>query len=150
MQIENSRKSVPVNLRDGKGQVIEPALQDFQGGSNNVNIYILSGSGPYTATFPVTGKYTASVVALNLLRVDKGIIPFGTPIEDQLTDPGRVATYLVDGKRDEIVTVQLQAGNKPVDGEFRDANGKLWLPEYQAVQNNALFNVYRLGGPGSL
>ncbi len=148
LQVENSRKVVAVDLRDGKGQLIEPAIQDFQGGSNNVNIYLLSGSGPYTATFPVTGKYTASVAALNLLRVDKGIAPFATEVEDQLDKPGRVATYLVEGKRDQMVTIQLKAGNKPVAGEFRDANGKLWLPEYQAVQNNALFNVYRLGGPG--
>ena len=77
-QVENSRKVVPVALHDGKGQLIEPALQDFQGGSNNVNIYILSGSGPYTATFPITGKYTASVAALNLLRVDKGLVTFGS------------------------------------------------------------------------
>ncbi len=147
-QVENSRKLVPVALKDGQGQLIEPVLQDFQGGSNNLSIYILSGSGPYTVTFPITGKYTASVAALNLLRVDKGLITFGTPVEDQLDKPGRVATYLVDGKRDELVTIQLQTGSQPINGEFRDANGKLWLPEYQTIQKGALFNVYRLSGPG--
>ena len=148
LQIENGRNVVPVQLFDGNNKLLEPEFEDFQGGKDNVFVYILSGIAPYTAVFPVDGKYTASVATVNLLRVDKGIILFNTPVEDELAQPGRVVTYLVDGKRDQVVSIQLQAANRPVDGEFRDANGRLWLPDQQVTVSNSLFNVYRLGGPG--
>jgi hypothetical protein len=148
IQLENSRRVVASELRDGNGKLLEPEFFDFQDNANNISVYILSGSGPYTLSFPVDGEYTAIVNTANLLRVDKGIVPFDSPVEDELNDPGRVATYLVDGKREQTVSIQLQASRRPIDGEFRDANGRLWLPEIQVTQSNALYNVYVLGGPG--
>lgn len=147
VQLENRRAQIDSTLRDSTGKVIEPEIRDFQNGSN-ISVYLLGGTAPYTLTFPASGEYEATVVTSNLLRVDQGLLNFGQAVEGELEDPGRVATYVIDGKSGQIISLALQDSNRPVDGELRDANGRLWLPEFQVDQDNRKYNVYLLGGPG--
>lgn len=145
-QLNAGGKQIVSLLRDGSGAVIAPEVSDFQNG-NNVSVYILSGSGPYTVEFPASGQYTASVMAGDLIRLDNGIATFGQAIKATLPAPARVGIFTVDGKRDQLVTVAVQANGATSEIEFRDANGKLWLPIFQFAKSSAIYNVYQLGGP---
>ncbi|HVO44308.1 MAG TPA: hypothetical protein VMT34_16900, partial [Aggregatilineales bacterium] len=146
IQVQNSNRTVDLQVHDGSGALLRPEATDFQNG-NNVYVFILSGVGPYTTQFVVSGKYTASVQAGNLLRVDGGTVKFNEPTDGQLGDPGRVTTFVIDGKRNQIVTIQLQADGQAQGGEFRDANGKQWDPTFQFTRNNQQYAVYQLSGP---
>ncbi len=147
IQLENSNRKIVEEVRDGAGNLLQPEVRDFQQGRTNVSVYILSGSAPYTLSFPVSGQYTATVYSGNLIRFDGGIAPFDKGISGTVAPPSSVTTYTVDGKRDQIVTVQVKGSGKPVKVDFRDANGKLWLPELQFNQGGTSYFVYLLSGP---
>src|SRR5262249_33369890 len=112
-----------------------------------VYVYIISGEGPYTTQFVVNGKYEASVQDGNLLKADAGQLKFNEPTDGQLTFPGRVTTFTIEGKRNQTVTIQSQADGQPKGGDLRDANGKQWVPVFQFTVSNRLYSVYQLSGP---
>ncbi len=145
LQVQNSGKKVTSRLLDGNGAEIAPEVTDFQNG-NNVGVYILSGSGPYTVEFTASGQYTASVLTGNQLRIDGGLLAFKQTVNGTLPAPAKVGTYLIDGKRDQTITIRLQADNKTAV-EFRDANGKLWEPDFRFAKGQDLYLVFVLSGP---
>ncbi len=146
VQIQSGRSSVPMDLVDANGDLLRPEIRFFEEG-NNVAVYLTSGVAPYTLRLVPDGEYEITTVTSNLVRVDLGFIQFDAETTGELEAPARVATYEVDAKRDEIVTVYLQDNRQPTFGEFRDANGRLWQPELAIIQDNGLFAIYELGGP---
>lgn len=147
LQIKNQRRVIFEDLRDANGNLITAEILDFQGNDNNVSVYLLSGVGPYELSFPAFGEYEVLIGRGNKIRVDLGLVTFEAEIEGELEQPGRVATYAIDGKRDQFITVQLQVNNRGAIGELRDANGKLWEVQKILIQNNRSYLVYELGGP---
>lgn len=147
LQIKNQRRVIFEALRDANGNLITAEILDFQGNDNNVSVYLLSGVGPYELSFAAFGEYEVLANSGNKIRVDLGLVTFEAEIEGELEQPARVATYAIDGKRDQFITVQLQVNNRPAIGELRDANGKLWEIQKILTQNNRSYLVYELGGP---
>jgi len=146
VQMANSGKQFGALVLDGEGNTIKPEIYDFQSGTN-VGVYILSGVGPYSLEFPASGQFTASVLAGNLVRIDQGLIAFKQEIKGTLPAPARTGSYTIDGKRDQIVTIQLQTDGTQRLIEFRDSNGKLWSPDFRFTKGTQVFLVYKLSGP---
>lgn len=146
VQLANSGKTFTGTLMDGEGNAIKPEVTDVQAGTN-IAVYILSGVGPYTLEFPASGQYTASVLAGNLVRIDQGLIAFKQEVKGTLPAPARTGSYTIDGKRDQLVTIQLQTDGTQKIIEFRDSNGKQWTPDFRFTKGAQVFLVYKLSGP---
>ncbi|MEP6986823.1 MAG: hypothetical protein ABI970_14550, partial [Chloroflexota bacterium] len=136
------------NLFDPNGNLVDPKFHwyalDANRQYNHQALYTVRDAGVYELAFVMAGKYTMRVSDGDQLTVVKGNVFFNVQETDRLPSDKRFATYTINAKEGQ--TVSLEYIGQAQSMTITDADGNTVYPGLSTIQSAYNLTLYEMQG----